>query len=209
MRTPQPSPTADSAEKRPWSPRRLLPSSTRTSCETPPSTGEIEPFSISRESFDSYRRSFVRFLEQPLNISSYAASPTNTAPHEQDVSAKSPIHHDPPPRQSLDSARIPRAPRSSHLLIQEPTTEEEAFEDVGLDEPAAQPRQQANPGGRRRGIFSMFSEGADSGGGSPVVSRFLAGRRNQSGQGAELRRIEEPEGGGLRSEEAGRGGVVA
>lgn len=47
---------------------------------------EIEPFSISRESFDSYRRSF-------------------------DISAKSPVLTYEIGRQSLDSARLPRLPR--------------------------------------------------------------------------------------------------
>lgn len=72
-----------------------------------------------------------------------------------------------------------------------PTTEEEeAFEEVGLGEPVQQQPQQGPPGGKRRGIFSMF-EGQESGGGSPAVSRFLPGRRrNQSGQGAELRSFE-------------------
>lgn len=51
----QPSPTE---EKGQW-PRKYLTS--RTSSDTRSSVGDIEPFSISRESFDSYRRSFVRF----------------------------------------------------------------------------------------------------------------------------------------------------
>ena len=104
------------------------------------------------------------------------------------------MRHELPPRQSLDSARLPRFPRSDRLPRQEPTTEEEAFEDVGLDEAGSQPQQQqGSAGGKRRGIFSMFSEGQDSGGGSPAVSRFLPGRRrNQSGQGAELRSMEGP-----------------
>ncbi|SPN97202.1 uncharacterized protein DNG_00716 [Cephalotrichum gorgonifer] len=164
-----PSPTEKSAEKSPW-PHRLL-SPSRTSCEAPTSTGEIEPFSISRESFDSYRRSF-------------------------DISARSPVSHDVPDRQSLDSARFPRtprAPRRDRLAEREIATEEEDqwFEDVGLDDGG--PPQQAHPGGKRRAIFSMFYEGQDPGSSSPAVSRFLPGRkRNQSGQGAELRKMEGP-----------------
>lgn len=50
---PQPSPTENKAS---W-PRRYL---SRNSTETRSDLGEIEPFGISRESFDSYRRSFVR-----------------------------------------------------------------------------------------------------------------------------------------------------
>ena len=49
----QPSPP----EKKSFWPRRSNPSGTSTS--TRDSESEIEPFSISRESFDSYRRSFV------------------------------------------------------------------------------------------------------------------------------------------------------
>jgi hypothetical protein len=77
----------------------------------------------------------------------------------------------------------------------EPATEEEdAFEDVGLDDPP--PSQQAPPG-RRRGLFSMFGDtqntGPSASAGVPVVSRLIAGRRrNHSGQGAELGRIERP-----------------
>jgi hypothetical protein len=58
-----PSPTE---EKGQW-PRKYLGS--RTSTDTRSSIGDIEPFSISRESFDSYRRSFVRsslFQSQPI-----------------------------------------------------------------------------------------------------------------------------------------------
>ena len=117
--------------------------------------------------------------------------PTNTELHSQDISARAPVNQDLPARQSLDSARLPRrthAPPSHRLPRRVPTTEEGAFEEVGLGEPA--PSQQAPPGGQRRGLFSMF-EGQDSGSGSPAVSRFLPGRRrNQSGQGAELRSIE-------------------
>ncbi|TQS33261.1 hypothetical protein Golomagni_06400, partial [Golovinomyces magnicellulatus] len=91
-----PSPTE---EKGAWS-RKYL--SSRASTES--STGEIEAFSISRESFDSYRRSF-------------------------DITAKSPINYQSefPARQSLDSSRYPRYPRSSlhrRFEHQPPTAEE-------------------------------------------------------------------------------------
>ncbi|RAL65254.1 hypothetical protein DID88_001360 [Monilinia fructigena] len=52
------------------------------------SNDEIDPFPISRESFDSYRRSF-------------------------DISARSPISSIDGGRQSLDSARLPRMQRSA------------------------------------------------------------------------------------------------
>lgn len=54
----QPSPTE---EKELW-PKKLVSSgrdSARNSTDTRTSIGDIEHFSISRESFDSYRRSFV------------------------------------------------------------------------------------------------------------------------------------------------------
>jgi len=57
-RIAKPSPTEDASEKGLWS-RRYL--SSRTSSDAQSSGGEIEHFPISRESFDSYRRSFVRF----------------------------------------------------------------------------------------------------------------------------------------------------
>lgn len=130
--------------------------------------------------------------------------PLTRGPREQDISARAPVRHELPPRQSLDSARLPRFPHGDRPPRQEPATEEEDFEDVGLDEAGSQPQQQqGNPGGRRKGIFSMFSEGRDSGGGSPAVSRFLPGRlRNQSGQGAELRSMERPSESRLRDGEA-------
>jgi len=144
-------------------------------------------FSISRESFDSYRRSF-------------------------DISARSPVIHPESSysRQSLDSLRTPNTPRSirqhsnrSFELPRPPKTVEEereeaaengnaadVFEDVGLEDgthkqPAA-----------RKGLFSRFikDDGSNSSSQSarPASShgngRFhLPGRkRGQSGQGSEL-----------------------
>lgn len=164
-----PSPTEE-GNRSPWS--RRFPS--RSSCETQPSNGAIEPFSISRESFDSYRRSF-------------------------DVSAKSPvITHHVPPRQSLDSARFPRLPRSSlpyrdgaRPLETEPESDTGSFEDVGLGEPSPY----LGAPSRRRGFFGMFSESHEVDPDGLAVSRFLPGRRRrgQSGQGAELGSMERPE----------------
>ncbi|KAL8636609.1 MAG: hypothetical protein Q9228_006010 [Teloschistes exilis] len=132
---------------------------------------ENEPFSISRESFESYRRSF-------------------------DISARSPV---PPesttPRQSFDS-RMARPARSSIKDLHRPQpTDEEAFEDVGLNDEAKQ--QPA----KKRGIFARFgdsSETAPSQDGSRPSSSHrgfhLPGRkRGQSGQGAELGNIEHPQ----------------
>lgn len=161
-----PSPTD---EKGLWPRRPAL--SARTSMDTRSSIGDIEHFSISRESFDSYRRSF-------------------------DISARSPVLAHDPPRQSLDSARFARIPRSSVRdcgFEREPPTTEEAFEDVGLNDDQ---QQQAQPP-KKRGFFSKFSDSQES---NPTshnqgmsVARFIPGRkRAQSGQGAELGQIERP-----------------
>ncbi|PNS19819.1 hypothetical protein CAC42_7786 [Sphaceloma murrayae] len=68
-----------------------------------------EPFNISRESFDSYRRSF-------------------------DISARSPVmQQEGFPRASLDS-RLPVQPRHSSSFTRPEPTREEDFEDVGLND---------------------------------------------------------------------------
>lgn len=144
---------------------------------------ENEPFSISRESFDSYRRSF-------------------------DISARSPIpDSDCPgsrPRQSLDSrrARLPRASLNDRRIDRPDTTAEEGFEDVGLnDEPKP---------AKKRSLFSRFGDNSDStvnaaasntssGAGEPrptsshLTFHFTGRKRGQSGQGAELRSMNRPE----------------
>ncbi|KAI1068454.1 hypothetical protein LB507_004794 [Fusarium sp. FIESC RH6] len=157
-----PSPTE---EKGQW-PRKYL--STRNSTDTRSSFGDIEHFSISRESFDSYRRSF-------------------------DISARSPMpNSDFPARQSLDSARLPRLPRSAvERSFEQPPTAEEGFEDVGLDDQKYQQQQQPAPQAQpqKRGFFSKFSDSRDKDASSnPSVSRFLmhGRKRAQSGQGSEL-----------------------
>lgn len=160
-----PSPTA---EKEPAWPRKYL---ARNSTDTRSSIGDIEHFSISRESFDSYRRSF-------------------------DISAKSPIVvHETIPRQSLDSARFPRLPRSSineRRFDRQPPTAEENFEDVGLNDD--QKHQQP----KKRGFFAKFggehNETTATSTPPPTIttSRFFTRKRGQSGQGAELGQIERP-----------------
>lgn len=162
-------------EKEATWPKRYL---SRASSDAKSSSGEIEHFSISRESFDSYRRSF-------------------------DISAKSPIMVvDSAPRGSLDSSRFPRMPRSVlgerrfGQFGQEPPTPEESFEDVGLND-ECKPQQQAQQPAKKRGFFSKFGSEATAEG-APIVhaqsmSRFLAGRkRSQSGQGDELGAIPSP-----------------
>ncbi|KAM5439130.1 hypothetical protein McanCB56680_003763 [Microsporum canis] len=129
---------------------------------------ENEPFSISRESFDSYRRSF-------------------------DISARSPVsqHSDTAAsRTSLDSRLSRNCPRSTvNGSVPEPPTVndidevEDPFEDVPLADGSKL---------KKRGLFSRLG---DSSAGSQVQGKSLSShhtfhfpgrRRGQSGQGAEL-----------------------
>jgi hypothetical protein len=93
-------------------------------------------------------------------------------------------------RQSLDSARLPRLPRSAvgeRRFERQPPTAEEGFEDVGLNDEQNKPK--------KKGFFSKFGEQQEGGVTSPTTSsRFhLTGRkRGQSGQGAELGAIQRP-----------------
>ncbi|KAL6908728.1 hypothetical protein GGI43DRAFT_153840 [Trichoderma evansii] len=151
-------PPSPAEEKSQW-PRRHL-----SSRESSDSSGEIEQFSISRESFDSYRRSF-------------------------DISARSPVTaaFDIPTRQSLDSARFSRMPRSAiNRNLEQLPTADEGFEDVGLEDQKQQPR--------KRGFFSKLTETQekDSSPAPSGVSRFLipGRKRAQSGQGSELSPME-------------------
>ncbi|KAL8704377.1 MAG: hypothetical protein Q9201_002446 [Fulgogasparrea decipioides] len=114
----------------------------------------------------------------------------------QDISARSPVPPEPTtPRQSLDS-RMTRPLRSSIKDLERPQpTDEEAFEDVGLNDEAKQ-QQPA----KKRGLFARFGdnfEAAPSNDGSRPTSSHrgfhLPGRkRGQSGQGAELGNIDRP-----------------
>ncbi|KAI9840021.1 MAG: hypothetical protein M1819_000213 [Sarea resinae] len=130
---------------------------------------ENEPFSISRESFDSYRRSFDISARSPVLTPDYAA-----------------------PRQSLDS-RTNRLPRSAvherHFERPQPTNEED-FEDVGLND-------EAKP--KRRGLFSRFGDSSDTATSESVRPssshhgfHFTSRKRGQSGQGAELGNMQSP-----------------
>nr|UPX44760.1 hypothetical protein FAC2J5_12 [Penicillium camemberti] len=92
---------------------------------------ENEPFSISRESFDSYRRSF-------------------------DISARSPIIHPDagPSRTSLDSrfSRLTPSGTHSNSLTRSEIMEEEAFEEVGLND-------EAKP--KKKGFLSRFGDSSN------------------------------------------------
>lgn len=148
---------------------------------------ENEPFSISRESFDSYRRSFVR---EPPRKSRRLAKPTG-----QDISARSPVGPDgsTTPRQSLD-ARVKSPARSAlRPSSQLERPEEERFEDVGLNDESKVPP-------KKKSIFARFgdnSEGPTNSDNSRPSSSHrgfhLPGRkRGHSGQGAELGHIDRP-----------------
>ncbi|KAL4774947.1 hypothetical protein BDW60DRAFT_204872 [Aspergillus nidulans var. acristatus] len=131
---------------------------------------ENEPFSISRESFDSYRRSF-------------------------DISARSPIVYpdNMPSRTSLDS-RFSHITSTSGYSGQRPTPtmEEDQFEDVGLnDDTESKPR--------KRGIFSRFGDlsgDAQTGGSKPSshLGFHIPGRKKstQAPPSSEMRAMKSP-----------------
>jgi len=155
-------------------------SSTSTSYSTHRSIqNENEPFNISRESFDSYRRSF-------------------------DISARAPISiYDTPPRQSLDSRRLhSRSSRPSFdTRLDRPHAVEEGFEEVGLND-EAKPKKRG-----LFARFSDHTE--SSGLASPDAKHasnhhnflFTGRKRGQSGQGNELRSMSQP--GGRNAVEVG------
>jgi hypothetical protein len=106
----------------------------------------------------------------------------------QDISARSPVIPTENGRQSLDSARMPRLPRSAiheRHFERQPPTAEEGFEDVGLNDEAKHPR--------KKGFFSKFGESSEAHAAS-TASRFHIGgrKRGQSGVGEELGSIQRP-----------------
>lgn len=130
-----------------------------------------EPFSISRESFDSYRRSF-------------------------DISGRSPIIHADSytSRGSLDSRRSglhPRSSLSTDTFARKPPLESDAegFEDVKLqDESAVKPK--------KKGFLSRFGDTTDetgsNGDGKHHFSLLPGRKRGQSGTGSELEPVQKP-----------------
>jgi len=145
---------------------RRSPTSTTTSSHRS-MLSENEPFSISRESFESYRRSF-------------------------DISAKTPVAHvDQVGRQSLDS-RIAR-PRPSlgsrFERSEQEVLDEETFEEVGLGD--AKPKKRGI-----FARFGDTTDSASDENARPNSSHrgfHIPGRkRGQSGQGAELGSMPRP-----------------
>ncbi|KAI9928797.1 hypothetical protein ASPWEDRAFT_36585 [Aspergillus wentii DTO 134E9] len=127
-----------------------------------------EPFSISRESFDSYRRSF-------------------------DISARSPVSYTDalPSRTSLDSRFSHLTSASSQRLngFEKPRAmEDEHFEEVGLDD-------DVKP--KKKGIFARFSDFSNDNQSPKTPSSHLGfhipGRkRTQSGVGSEMGSLKPP-----------------
>lgn len=162
---PQPSPME--RNKNFWSSR----SNGSTTSSNPKSImSPDEPFNISRESFDSYRRSFVRLpcRRRPLAHSDQA----------QDITARSPVvQQEGFPRASLDS-RMPAQSRMSSTFQRPEPTQEEDFEDVGLND-------EAKP--KKRGFFGRFGD-ANENAHPPGHHGFHIGgrKRGQSGTGQEL-----------------------
>jgi len=155
-------PPSPPAEKKGLWPRRSNVSNTSYGTRN---SEDIEAFSISRESFDSYRRSF-------------------------DISAKSPVIPADLGRQSLDSARVARLPLSAigeRRFERQPPTAEEGFEDVGLNDDHA---KQA----KKKGFFSKFGDATDGNATPTTASRFHIGgrKRGQSGVGEELGNLPRP-----------------
>ncbi len=119
----------------------------------------------------------------------------------EDISARSPVYPYEASRPSLDArqsldSKIQRPSRSAikpDQFDRPPPTDEEGFEDVGLNDEKKEPP-------KRKSIFARFGDNNDSpaAGDAPRPSSshrgfHLPGRkRGQSGQGAELGNIDRP-----------------
>lgn len=140
---------------------------------------ENEPFSISRESFDSYRRSFDISARSPITDCISETYPRQSLDARRSVDT----------RRSLDVRRSRATPRSSMQQARRDSQDqvpEENFEDVGLnDEPKPQPK--------KRSLFSRFGDNNHANEDTkerPTSSHHfsLTGRkRAESGAGSELK----------------------
>ncbi|KAK4127111.1 hypothetical protein N657DRAFT_192376 [Parathielavia appendiculata] len=177
----QPSPVEREAS---W-PRRYL---SRASSDRS-SSGEIEHFSISRESFDSYRRSFDISAKSPVVITD--PSPTRQSLDSHRFPFSSPRYAPPSSRSSLGDQLRPQSQSTTHRRWdwrgghREPPTPEESwkggsqeeveeeegrFENVGLGDDGVKQQQQQHqtqdqeevpaPAPKKRGFFAKF--GSDS-----------------------------------------------
>lgn len=147
---------------------------------------ENEPFSISRESFDSYRRSFDISARSPVTDCVSETYPRQSLDARRSVDT----------RRSLDARRSRATPRSSMQQGRPDSRDqvpEEHFEDVGLnDEPKPQPK--------KRSLFSRFGDNNNHANDEvrdrPTSSHHfsLTGRkRAESGAGSELKPMPRPE----------------
>ncbi|KAH7388676.1 hypothetical protein BKA66DRAFT_55553 [Pyrenochaeta sp. MPI-SDFR-AT-0127] len=147
---------------------------------------ENEPFSISRESFDSYRRSFDISARSPVQDCISETYPRQSLDARRSVDA----------RRSLDVRRSRATPRSSMQQSRNSESQaevpEEGFEDVGLnDEPKPQPQ-------KKRGLFSRFGDNSHANEKPeerPSSSHHfsLTGRkRAESGAGSEMKPMPRP-----------------
>ncbi|KAF3043484.1 hypothetical protein E8E12_009508 [Didymella heteroderae] len=146
---------------------------------------ETEPFNISRESFDSYRRSFDISARSPVTDITAETYPRASLDARRSVDT----------RRSLDVRRSRATPRSS-MQQGRPSEStdrvpEEGFEDVGLnDEP--------KPAPKKRGIFSRFGDNSNADNKTderPSSGHHfsLTGRkRAESGKGEELKPMGRP-----------------
>lgn len=144
---------------------------------------ENEPFSISRESFDSYRRSFDISARSPITDCITETYPRQSLDARRSVDT----------RRSLDARRSRAAPRSS-LQQGRPDSRdqvpEDGFEEVGLNDDT-KPQSQSQP--KKRGLFARFGDNShthEKHEDRPNSSHHfsLPGRkRAESGAGSELK----------------------
>ncbi|PGH30254.1 hypothetical protein GX50_06971 [[Emmonsia] crescens] len=108
---------------------------------------ENEPFSISRESFDSYRRSFDISARSPISLSDTGASRTSLDSRFSRLTT---------PRSTISGHTFDPPPKSpyevrEHELEKEHEQEHEQFVDVGLNE-------DTKP--KKKGFFARFGDNA-------------------------------------------------
>ncbi|KAK3068210.1 hypothetical protein LTR53_014411 [Teratosphaeriaceae sp. CCFEE 6253] len=137
-----------------------------------------DQFSISRESFDSYRRSFDISARSPVLQQTYEAG----RPPRASLDSRT-FHPPPPPRSSNSFTRPSQVPAQTQ---EEPS--QTGFEDVDIaDRPVV-------PQPKKRGLFSRIADYGDhaerpvsqEGNKEKAWHHFGARKRGQSGQGAEL-----------------------
>ncbi|KAK5717775.1 hypothetical protein LTR15_008614 [Elasticomyces elasticus] len=153
-----------------------------------------DQFSISRESFDSYRRSFDISARSPVlqGLQDAGAGRTRASLDpgrtRASLDSRTFMPPPPPPRSSNSFTRPSQVPAQ----LQEEPTQPDSFEDVDIqDKPTAQ-----QP--KKRGLFSRITEfndhserpssqdGKDANKSEKPWHHFGGRKRGQSGQGAEL-----------------------